>query len=105
MSELDTAYHDAALKLGMSDSVMLVLYTLCPCGGECMIGDITSGASKQTINSALRKLESEGSVYLEIFEGRKKKVHLTEKGGLTNMVLDALFVHGNRAQVCACVRY
>ncbi len=80
MSEIDTAYHDAALKLGMSDSVMLVLYTLCFCGGECMLGDITSGASKQTINSALRKLESEGIVYLETFEGRKKKVYLTEKG-------------------------
>lgn len=80
MSEMDTAYHDAALKLGMSDSVMLILYTLCSCGGECMLGDITSGASKQTINSALRKLEAEGIVYLEAFEGRKKKVYLTEKG-------------------------
>lgn len=80
MSEIDTAYHDAALKLGMSDSAMLVLYTLCSCGGACMLGDITSGASKQTINSALRKLEAEGIVYLEVFEGRKKKVYLTEKG-------------------------
>lgn len=80
LSEIDTAYHDAALRLGMSDSAMLILYTLCSCGGECMLGDITSGASKQTINSALRKLESEGIVYLEVFEGRKKKVHLTEKG-------------------------
>ena len=80
LSEIDTAYHDAALKLGMSDSVMLVLYTLCSCGGECMLGDITSGASKQTINSALRKLESEGIVYLEAFKGRKKKVYFTEKG-------------------------
>lgn len=72
MSKIDAAYHDAALKLGMSDSVMLVLYTLCSCDGECMLGDITSGASKQTINSALRKLEAEGMVYLETFEGRKK---------------------------------
>lgn len=45
-----------------------------------MLGDITSGVSKQTINSALRKLESEEIVYLEVFEGRKKKVYLTEKG-------------------------
>lgn len=80
MSEIDAAYHDAALKLGMSDSVMLVLYTLWSGGGECMLGDLTSGASKQTINSALRKLEAEGIVYLEIFEGRKKKVYLTETG-------------------------
>lgn len=82
MSEIDTAYHDAALKLGMSDSAMLVLYTLCSYGGKCMLGDITPGASKQTINSALRKLEAEGMVYLENFEGRKKKVYLTEKGRL-----------------------
>lgn len=80
MSEMDAAYHDAALKLGMSDSSMLVLYTLCSYEGECMLGDITSGVSKQTINSALRKLESEEIVYLEVFEGRKKKVYLTEKG-------------------------
>lgn len=80
MSEIDAAYHDAALKLGMSDSAMLVLYTICSCDGECLLSDITSGASKQTINSALRKLEAEGIVYLEAFEGRKKKVYLTEKG-------------------------
>ena len=59
---------------------MLVLYTLCSGGGECMLSDITSGASRQTVNSALRKLESERIVYLEIFEGRKKKVYLTPKG-------------------------
>lgn len=59
-SEIDTAYyHDAALRLGMSDSVILVLYMRGSCGGECMLGDITSGASKQTINSALRKPEQE----------------------------------------------
>lgn len=80
MSEIDTAYHDAALRMGMSDSTMLVLYTLCSYGGECMLGDITSGASKQTVNSALRRLESEGIIYLKTFEGRKKKVYLTEKG-------------------------
>ena len=80
MSEIDTAYHDAALRMGMSDSTMLVLYTLCSYGGECMLGDITSGASKQTVNSALRRLESEGIVYLKTFEGRKKKVYHTEKG-------------------------
>lgn len=80
LSEIESAYHDAALKLGMSDSVMLILYTICCGGGECLLGDITSGASKQTINSALRKLEADNVVYLKTFEGRKKKVCLTEKG-------------------------
>ena len=45
-----------------------------------MLSDMTSGVSKQTINSALRKLEADGVVRSEVFEGRKKKVYLTEKG-------------------------
>lgn len=80
ISEIDTAYHDAALKLELSDSAMLILYTLCSYDGECLLSDITSGASKQTINSALRKLETEGMVYLESFDRKKKKVYLTQKG-------------------------
>ena len=80
VSETDMAYHDAALKLGLSDSAMLILYTLCLSGGECLLSDITSGASKQTINSALRKLEADQVVRSELFKGRKKKVYLTEKG-------------------------
>jgi len=80
LSEIDAAYHDAALKLGLSDSAMLILYTICWCDGECLLSDITSGASKQTINSALRKLEADNLVCLEAFGGRKKKVRLTEEG-------------------------
>lgn len=39
-----------------------------------------SGISRQTINSALRKLEEEGIVYLEDMGGRRKRVCLTDKG-------------------------
>lgn len=80
MSKTDAAYHEAALKVGLSDSSFLVLYTICSCGGECLLSDITLGASKQTINSALRKLEADGIVCSEVFSGRKKKVYFTEKG-------------------------
>ena len=61
---------------------MLILYTICNNGQECLLQDIIrlSGASKQTVNSALRKLEQEGIVYLEVFSGRRKKVCLTRKG-------------------------
>lgn len=81
-TEIDAAYHEAAFKLGLSDSTMLILYTAYSNGGECLLNDITlmSGASKQTVNSALRKLEAEGIVDLKSFEGRKKKVCLTDKG-------------------------
>ncbi len=81
-NEIDGAYHEAALKLELSDSGMMILYTICNNGDTCLLNDITrlSGISKQTINSALRKLENEGIVYLENFSGRKKKVCLTDKG-------------------------
>lgn len=81
-SEIEAVYHEAALKLGLSDSAMLILYTICNYGDSCMLSDIChlSGTSKQTINSALRRLETEGMIYLENINGRKKSVHLTEKG-------------------------
>lgn len=81
-SEIDAAYHEAALKLGLSDSAMLILYTICNYGECCQLKDIRalSGISKQTINSALRKLEKEGIVYLEAAGGRRKMVCLTDAG-------------------------
>lgn len=81
-NEIDAAYHEAALKLHLSDSALMILYTICNHGDSCPLHDIRklSGISKQTINSALRKLEADGVVYLEQFEGKKKKVCLTAKG-------------------------
>ena len=62
---------------------MLILYAICSGGKNyyplCDIYNL-SGVSKQTLNSALRKLESEGIVYLKLFGGKKKLIYLTEKG-------------------------
>ncbi|MCM1364412.1 MAG: winged helix-turn-helix transcriptional regulator [Faecalibacterium sp.] len=81
-AEINEAYHDAAVKLGLSDSAMLILYTVCSNGENTPISDIIHlcGISKQTVNSALRKLETESIIYLETIDGKKKKVCLTEKG-------------------------
>ena len=82
-NEIDNAYHEAALKLHLSDSSMLILYAICSGGKNyyplCDIYNL-SGVSKQTLNSVLRKLESEGIVYLKLFGGKKKLIYLTEKG-------------------------
>ena len=80
--EVDSIYHQAAVKLGVSDSVLFVLYMLHTHGGERLLYDIykLSGISKQTINSAVRKLEQEKLVYLEKYDGRSKLVCLTEYG-------------------------
>ena len=82
MNEIEARYHEVALKFGLSDSAMLVLYTVCHNGEKCLLHDITasSGISKQTINSALRKLEAENIIYLEKTDGKMKMVCLTAKG-------------------------
>ena len=82
MEVVDSLYHQAALKLGVSDSVMFVLYMLHIGGEKCLLYDIykLSGISKQTINSAIRKLENDGIVYLEKHNGKSKIVCVTEKG-------------------------
>lgn len=82
INEIKAAYHEISSTLGLSDSSMVVLYTVCDNGGSCMLKEIyrNSGISKQTINSALRKLESEDIIYLESAGMKKKKVCLTENG-------------------------
>lgn len=81
-SELDNSYHKAALKLGMADSVMLALYIIYERGGSCPLGTIKRelGMSKQTLNSAVRKLEADGTIYLEQTGGRTKTAYLTDAG-------------------------
>lgn len=93
-AELDALYHHAALKLGLADSSMRVLYTICDNGDSCMLSDICkqSGISKQTVNSALRKLEAEGILFLERQAGKAKKACLTAKGkAYANQTVDRLF--------------
>lgn len=82
IGEIDAAYHEASQKLGLSDSAMQVLYIIRNHGEECSLTQICrlSGTSKQTINSALRKLEADGIVRLESLTGRRKKVCLTPQG-------------------------
>lgn len=82
LGEIESVYHEMALRFGQSDSVMNILYTICDYGESCPLQEICrrSGISKQTINSGLRKLETEGIVYLEQAGARGKNVCLTEKG-------------------------
>lgn len=81
-SDLNSLYHQAALKLGMSDTVLFLLYLVYENDGSCLIKDIQQETqiSKQTLNSAIRKLEKEDIIYLEQSGGRAKIVCLTQKG-------------------------
>ena len=82
LGEIQGVYHEMFLKLGLSDSAMDILYTICDNGDSCLLQDICrrSGLSKQTINSALRRLEADGMVYLEAAGAKNKNVCLTEEG-------------------------
>lgn len=84
LSETNAAYHKVSARLGLSDSVLQILYTICDCGDgyRCPLHQIRveTGISKQTINSALRKLEREGLAYLKQSGGKHKDVCLTPEG-------------------------
>lgn len=81
-SEMESLYHQASLKLGITDSVSIVLYTIYDAGDGCLLSDVykKSGIRKQTVNSAIRGLEAEQILYLQQYTGRAKKILLTEKG-------------------------
>lgn len=82
IGEIEAAYHEISLGLGLSDSAMTILYSICNKGDSCLLHEICcqSGVSKQTINSSIRKLETEGILYLEPVNTKNKNVCLTEKG-------------------------
>lgn len=82
LSEIHEVYHDASVRLGVSDSAMDILYTLCIAGDRCPLRDIArlSGSSRQTIHSAVRGLERDGIIRLEAKNGRDKLVCLTDAG-------------------------
>lgn len=81
-SEMESLYHQASLRLGITDSVSIVLYTIYDAGEECLLSDVykKSGIRKQTVNSAVRSLEADHILYLEQHTGRTKKILLTDKG-------------------------
>lgn len=82
--ETGAAYHEMYLKLGMSDSAISILYAILENGDSRPLQQICrcTGLSKQTINSAIRKLEAEGIIYLRMAGSKNKTVYLTEKGKL-----------------------
>lgn len=82
LGEMEATYHEMALKLGLSDSAMKILYTICETGDSRLLSEVCrlSGLSKQTVNSSIRKLEAENILYLEKAGSKSKRICLTEAG-------------------------
>ncbi|MDO4621127.1 MAG: MarR family transcriptional regulator [Lachnospiraceae bacterium] len=79
---VDSLYHEAALKIGLSDREMDMLYVISIYGNGCQQSFLykETGLKKSTVNTSLHRLMKEGVLYLEDGDGRNKKVFLTENG-------------------------
>lgn len=82
MGNINAAYHEVCVKLGISDSEFDILYILCDLGDGCNQSAIykNSGLGKTTINSAVKKMEKKGYIRIEQGSGRNTLVYLTEAG-------------------------
>lgn len=80
--ETDDLYHEVALEMGLSDSAFDILYTVCQEGDGCLQRDVCKlcYTRKQTVNSAIRKLEREGYLMLKPGKGRDMHIFLTASG-------------------------
>ncbi|MCD8023876.1 MAG: MarR family transcriptional regulator [Lachnospiraceae bacterium] len=81
--ECDRIYHSAALRLGISDCAFWIFYVLSDVDRLYTQSEIcdSSFMSRQTVNSALKKLEKDG--YLTLCRSQEKAgktIRLTEKG-------------------------
>lgn len=84
IKEQDVIYHRVAVKIGLSDSEMCVLYILADNERTYTQQDICriSHFAKQTINSAISALVKNNYITLEPIKGVKnsKAIMLTDKG-------------------------
>lgn len=92
IKENDELYHKAARNFGMSDCAFWIMYILREEKGNLTQSSICDAMyqPKQTVNSALKKLEKEGYISLEGTGGRNgKQINLTKKGTeLANQTID-----------------
>ena len=80
--QIDECYHELAVRQKLSDSALLVLWTLVDLGEGCTQRDICLQFSltKQTVHSSVRKLAKEGFLSLQPGPGREVRVYPIEAG-------------------------
>ena len=77
--EANDIYHEIARKLQLSDSALDIFYTIFD---NCLQRDICKASCmpKQTVNSSIRKLQTDGYLTLSPGKGRSMHIHLTPSG-------------------------
>lgn len=86
--EMDVAYHNYARSIGLSDTAFWILYSVSEHSGMLTQRELCVEWSyaPQTVNSALKELEKQGLIALQLVPGsrKNKQILLTEAGeGLT----------------------
>lgn len=95
IKEDNKIYHAVAKKFGLSDSAFWILYDLREGDKPLTQSELCQSLCqpKQTINSALKKLEADG--YIELMPSRDKRskdISLTSKGiVLANQTVDKIY--------------
>lgn len=84
--EQDFIYHNVAVKFGLSDTAMWVLYNVYASKNVITQQELCRQCffPKQTVNTAITCLSKNGYVELEVIPGTRnqKKILLTEKGNM-----------------------
>lgn len=80
--EANDIYHEIARKLQLSDSALDIFYTIFEMGDNCLQRDICKASCmpEQTVNSSIRKLQTDGYLTLSPGKGRSMHIHLTPSG-------------------------
>lgn len=95
MKEQDSIYHNVAVKYGLSDTAMWVLYEVYISEVPVTQQELSKSCffAKQTVNTAVASLVKKGYAVLESAErcGRQKRIYLTDMGkGLAKMTVEPL---------------
>lgn len=103
--ECDMIYHSVAVKLGISDCAFWIFYILSGTDRQYTQSEICdcSFMSRQTVNSALKKLEKDGYLSLSRAQAKAGKyISLTEKG---NKFVEDFINPVLRAEENTCVSF
>ena len=82
LNNIDTGYHEASKKFGITDAEFDVLYFLAQTEEYIPQKDIyqKTGISKTTINTAIKKMEREKLLEISAVDGRSTQLKLTDEG-------------------------
>lgn len=100
--ERDSIYHNVALKYGLSDTAMWILYNVCASDEAVTQQELCRQCffAKQTVNTTITSLIKNELVTLEVIPGtrNKKKILLTESG---KVLIEEKIMPLIEAEICA----